>query len=516
MQIKQKRKIIDQEQRDAILQDRESIVVSASAGSGKTTIMVQKLGLELNNIKNHKTVAAITFTVKAKEEIKKKSSSITDETFVAMTNDSFVESEIIRPFIQDAFGKEYSKEYTVEYGADFKFDSFEDGLEQLKQQKILGTFRNNKENFNFRLALKVLEKSVACQEYLKAKYEMIFIDEYQDSDLDMHLLFMKLKESLNIRLFIVGDKKQAIYTWRGAMHNIFDLLDQGFTKYELVTNFRCDEEIENYANLIHNHKYFKVSRNETSNVIFMNSNHNSFNFNSFSADFQRLLDNNSIDINKEITILANYNNDAINITNRLNEAGFNFVFIPRTPIDEGLPNGLILKELAFFIKNTNSVYSIHDFLEKLQIDDKRQVRINIENIIKKLRNKEVVKAEYITNVLYELFAFLGVSISEEEISKFCISVCDDQYDMAFRLAEERHKVMTVFASKGLEFDQVISFSKYYKIYNNENLENHYVCVTRAKEKFVMFIDDFLYYEYIAELSKDSKIENLNRILCYKD
>ncbi|CAI6328913.1 hypothetical protein NRS6120_22275 [Bacillus subtilis] len=67
-------KLIDQEDRTAILENNDDIVVSASAGSGKTTIMIKKMGIELEKITDHRTIAAITFTVKATDEIKKKSS----------------------------------------------------------------------------------------------------------------------------------------------------------------------------------------------------------------------------------------------------------------------------------------------------------------------------------------------------------------------------------------------------------------------------------------------------------
>lgn len=45
----------------------------------------------------------------------------------------------------------------------------------------------------------------------------------------------------------------------------------------------------------------------------------------------------------------------------LNQEGYDFVFIPKTSIDEGIPNGHLLKELALFSKN--STYTIYDFLE---------------------------------------------------------------------------------------------------------------------------------------------------------
>lgn len=146
-------RLVDQEARDKILEDDNSILVSASAGSGKTTIMVQKMGIELSKITDHKTIAAITFTVKATEEIKRKAQQSIKKPFVVMTNDSFIENEITRPFLKDAFGSEYSEDYSVEYGNRYKFTVASEGLMQIKQRKILGTFLTTKKILNLNLPL---------------------------------------------------------------------------------------------------------------------------------------------------------------------------------------------------------------------------------------------------------------------------------------------------------------------------------------------------------------------------
>ncbi|MFB4165467.1 UvrD-helicase domain-containing protein [Alteribacillus sp. JSM 102045] len=502
--------LIDQEARDEILEDNGNIVISASAGSGKTTIMVNKMNKVLQEIEDHKTIAAITFTVKASKEIKKKVGINTENSLSVQTNDSFIESEIIRPFIQDALGSDYNREYSVEYDGVYKFSSFEEGLNQLKSMNVLGTYRDNHLNFNFRLALIIIKNSIACQEYIKSKYAMIFIDEYQDTDSDMHRFFMWLKNNLSIKLFIVGDSKQAIYLWRGAMSNVFELLsNENFSAYELVTNFRCDNEIENYANLFHNPGYYKHLNNDVNNVILKEFPSKGRNFVGFLEEFEQLIEDNYVDILKDITIIANFNRDAQLITDILNKNGYNFVYIPRTPIDEGIPNGHLLKELAFYIKNES--YSIYDFLSNTQIDERIQTRKDIDKIIKLLKKWENLDQTMISRAVSNLANYLEISISDKEIKKFIESITNRNYDMAFTLLEEKHKVMTVFASKGLEFNQVISFSRYYRIFNSEHLQNHYVCVTRAINKFIMFIDDHRYHKHLTNVIANEQISNAGKV-----
>ena len=47
-----------------------NIAVSASAGTGKTFTLISKIEKELETYKGHKKIAAITFTIKATNEIK--------------------------------------------------------------------------------------------------------------------------------------------------------------------------------------------------------------------------------------------------------------------------------------------------------------------------------------------------------------------------------------------------------------------------------------------------------------
>src|SRR5699024_7602969 len=119
---------------------------------------------------------------------------------------------------------------------------------------------------------------------------------YFTLSLDMHTLFMFLKDQLNITLFIVGDAKQAIYLWRGAQSNIFEMLKQDdMNHYSLIKNFRCHDEIVNYANLIHNSRYFNNDYTvPVSRLVHCKTD-------DFISSFTRMVENNIINIQEEIT-----------------------------------------------------------------------------------------------------------------------------------------------------------------------------------------------------------------------
>jgi len=91
----------------------------------------------------------------------------------------------------------------------------------------------------------------------KAKYSHIFVDEYQDTDARQDKIFNLISRGDN--LFIVGDIKQSIYSFRGARPNVFagyrDRWAQvGQAKPDapaaiyMSENFRCAKKIIEFTN----------------------------------------------------------------------------------------------------------------------------------------------------------------------------------------------------------------------------------------------------------------------------
>jgi len=112
----------------------------------------------------------------------------------------------------------------------------------------------------------LLRDHPAVREHLKREYQAILVDEFQDTDPIQYEIVLYLCEvrdacasdwrSVQLtpgKLFIVGDPKQSIYTFRGADleafgHVIGKVVDDGGVIYELTTNFRSHGSVLNVVN----------------------------------------------------------------------------------------------------------------------------------------------------------------------------------------------------------------------------------------------------------------------------
>ena len=74
---------------EIIVETPGNLIVRASAGTGKTHTMVNKIAKEIDDNHTHKVIAAITFTITAAQEIKDRLSVDVVQHFIG-TNNSFV------------------------------------------------------------------------------------------------------------------------------------------------------------------------------------------------------------------------------------------------------------------------------------------------------------------------------------------------------------------------------------------------------------------------------------------
>lgn len=478
------------EQKDIIENTDGNVVVNAGAGSGKTRTLVEKIKYDIKKYENdtHKIVAAITFTIKATNEIKTRLSLANSDEVYVSTNNQFVINEIIKPFCKDFYGSDYNADFDVNYAK--KLATFELCLEELKLNKKICSLSNNKQNFVFQLALKILQNSEIAKRYISSKYYKWYIDEYQDTDNDMHAFFMYVNTGLKIDLFVVGDEKQNIYFWRGAnSQNFKDLfMNKTFKHKNLTENFRSFQQIQNLSNLLNKEtqSLIKEIDDNTKNVVVYAIDDR--------TDFIDIIVNAIKYYKMHTAILCRTNDRAKEICNELNKKGLNFVCVPATPIDDiTSANSWVYFGVAHYCLVNKNVY---DFIEYIpvEISEKNDPLIKqFDDILKELDNYRSNENEF-TQSLKKLARLVECDIEDEGIKKTLETVLNSENALAFYNNDRNNQVSTIHKAKGKEFDLVFLFSADFTRFVDQNDINPlYVAITRAKKQLIIFDRQYSFF-----------------------
>jgi len=167
------------------------------------TLNHQKLGRAGKDIDPILKEEAKGLRDQAKDILKK----IDKDYFALMPEDYIEDLNLIAPLIK------YLSYLVEEFGKIFQ---------QKKSEKGIVDF-NDLEHYT----LAILEDEMVSQEYQK-KFEYIFIDEYQDSNIVQETIIQRINRPNN--LFLVGDVKQSIYRFRLADPSLF--IDK-YERYQL-------------------------------------------------------------------------------------------------------------------------------------------------------------------------------------------------------------------------------------------------------------------------------------------
>jgi len=261
-------------QREAVMDENRFLLVKASVGSGKTTVLVHKV-LYLYLVKKIplKDMVVLTFTNKAAEEIKDRvfafsSSHISRKDLSYFgTFHSVARNLLTNVLPVDELG--YTKDFSIidEAGMEELFESIiyshdlnikykrkiAKRLESLREGKLLyGNMKYNDEIQKLARILKEEKKKRNSMDFddlientgelLKKglfKPSWVIIDEFQDTD-ESQLKMIDGFIGGDTHVFAVGDPNQTIYTWRGSRVDIFDIFKDRYWAEEktLPINYR--------------------------------------------------------------------------------------------------------------------------------------------------------------------------------------------------------------------------------------------------------------------------------------
>ncbi|MDO4333334.1 MAG: ATP-dependent helicase [Eubacteriales bacterium] len=260
-------KSLNEYQKEAVLDESKACLVKANVGSGKTTVLVEKV-LYLHDQKGvlYEKMVVLTFTNKAADEIRQR---LCVPDAAALFGFGTFHSVALR-LLRDRLPVEelgYRKDFTVidpeeelsiaesliaAHKLKVKYPNrLKKRLEQEKRGWQQGKETSRYRDDLFRLFELLQEEKIrqnklsfsdlisACTRLVKEHPDWIIVDEVQDSD-KQQLELMEALMGEHTRLFAVGDPNQVIYSWRGSEENIFFLLARQFGARELTlpVNYR--------------------------------------------------------------------------------------------------------------------------------------------------------------------------------------------------------------------------------------------------------------------------------------
>lgn len=213
-----------------VVRSSKNMIVSAGPGAGKTELLAQRADFLLRTgiCRYPRRILAISFKVDAArnldERVRKRSGGIYSARFDSMTFDAFSK------MIVDNYRVILSEEYRLD--DDYEIDTSLDNND----------LRPDRTNYNQlkERTIKIIESNPYVLWSLRQAYSHIFIDEFQDTTDIQYRLFKKIFGESNSVVTAVGDEKQKIMVWAGALEGIVEDFEKEFNanKISLYRNFR--------------------------------------------------------------------------------------------------------------------------------------------------------------------------------------------------------------------------------------------------------------------------------------
>lgn len=500
----------------AAIDSNANMVITACPGSGKTSVVVAKIRKEIPEIRDHKGVIGITFTVKASKELKKKCKKDGFNTKFSFfgTIDHFCLSEIIFPFVKRVWGITANSLQCIVY------DELDEALKgNLPPLNEIGTVLTTNDYNQYEqefiqcyhsgfvlletigiLANHILNNSIACQRYITARYTSLYVDEYQDSSQAQHQLFLSLLR-LGLKAVAVGDVQQSIYVWRGSSPEyINELVSQPdvFEHHIVNINHRCHPSITNYAN-----RLFSINANLLpTNEIRV---------------FHRVFNGTQIDLANELNTylpqtaglygVTSFSDIAILVRNNKSldylTTGLNIPHRVYSDDSLGLINTRASNLFSDLLKYRYDPTYLTTDIDAFREYERECTRAQLTKAREKIRLVRITDEEHLEiNILDVSVTLLGNIIAPRDIAALNEIINSSEALSQYSPGnDDEVQIMTLHKSKGLEFeivfhldlyDWVFPYREYTGNFNDEvypswdqDLNLHYVGITRAKTACIM-------------------------------
>ena len=270
---------LDINQKNAVYIKEKNVLVVASPGSGKTTVIINRVNHLIEDLKiNEGNIIVITFTRAAADNMRNRYKSIFKKekapffgTFHGLfykillregydikimdggKGHAIIKSVLSRYFddVNDDKVREVMNNISMFKTSLCTIDEFKSTVSKDIFLECLKVYESSKEReglWDFDdlsvKVLKLLTENKRILEKYRRMFKYILVDEFQDCD-NIQVSFLLLMNKDN-ELFAVGDEDQCIYSFRGSkpeyMVNFHETFKNG-VKVKLLTNYRSKNNI---------------------------------------------------------------------------------------------------------------------------------------------------------------------------------------------------------------------------------------------------------------------------------
>lgn len=222
----------------AATEEKRCLALTAGPGAGKTEMLAQRADFLLRTgiCRYPKRILAISFKVDASKNLKDRVQQRTNYD-LASRFDSHTFHGFAKRII-DRFRPVLTGDDALDPG--YKVGHSKIARKQIEFDDLIP------------LAIQILQKSKVARNAIRQTYSDVFLDEFQDCTNRQYELLKIVFQDTSIRLTAVGDTKQKIMGWAGAMEGIFKVFVEDFSAIPLnmYLNFRSKPRLLRMQNEI--------------------------------------------------------------------------------------------------------------------------------------------------------------------------------------------------------------------------------------------------------------------------
>ncbi|MDY6967675.1 MAG: UvrD-helicase domain-containing protein [Spirochaetota bacterium] len=559
--------LLTEKQRDGIEHFKGPCMIIAGPGSGKTRILTERI-IHLVTHRNIKAenILAITFSNKASKEIQERTRSkintlnanistfhafgfsILKEYYNRYSRDKdffIIDYEEKKNIIAHIFNKDKRRINEIIN----KVEAFKQGRLYEGNENILDIIINYDKKLQtlnafdledlLYLPVELFKQDANILNIYREKYKWILIDEYQDINEKQYELIHLLAGNTDPNLFVIGDPDQSIYSFRGSDLRFIEQFKKDFPTYKYIQldkSYRCPSPVLKIASQMLQKDNIMSGKQSDIKVYIQETETEKSEADWIASQIEKMIGGvRSFSIDSGISDGTAYS-DSVGFSDFAVLCRMTGMF---DPIIQAFEN----HGIAYQVVGTEPFYRREPFSSAIKHFRHIYYNIIYDNTVPET---ESLKAREMIDNNEDIYKILMLLLKENEITdddlnrikqltgswgndynKFLINLSTQQGIDDFDNKIEAVPLMTLHASKGLEFNTVfipgceegiIPFELFKKRTNNEIEEEErlfYVGITRTMNNlFLSYAKKRYYKEKLLDQQRSSFVNRLEEELLH--